>query len=250
MSKPISGRRIKVDVILSGGRVKLDLTDPTDAQLARITRLLEEWLDEEKHPWQPPEAAAPADSSRTEPIRHESLPPEQSTLLAKVTQQVDKPVKVALPEPAPKRVSCGVLDGLTGHRCRRPAGHEDEKHAWWGRGSASHNWTDRAPEPAPEPERPPWTPSGPEAETVEDVQAGHAQPDPTPLDAAKDRLAQAQEAYRDARIDTAAERNPTPAGVVLCRCGHGERMHERDELVGRGQCHHAACGCSEFRAAA
>jgi hypothetical protein len=38
--------------------------------------------------------------------------------------------------------------------------------------------------------------------------------------------------------------------VVLCRCGHAERMHERDELAegGRGACRHGACGCSEFRA--
>lgn len=37
----------------------------------------------------------------------------------------------------------------------------------------------------------------------------------------------------------------TAPAVVLCMCGHAERMHERDD-VGRGPCHHGGCDCSVF----
>ena len=43
---------------------------------------------------------------------------------------------------------------------------------------------------------------------------------------------------------------PTGPSVILCACGHAERMHERDAILGRGACHRGACGCSEYRPAA
>ena len=50
--------------------------------------------------------------------------------------------------------------------------------------------------------------------------------------------------------DTTPTPPPAAAGVaVLCRCGHGERMHERDEGAssGRGVCFRNSCDCSEYR---
>lgn len=52
----MNGRRIRVDVEVSGGRVRIDLTEPTDTQLAEVNGLLEQWLNG-------PEAPAPTAAS-------------------------------------------------------------------------------------------------------------------------------------------------------------------------------------------
>jgi hypothetical protein len=170
MSKPITGRRIKVDVLLSGGRVKLDLTAPTDAQLAGITKLLEEWLDEEKHPWQPPETPRPGPRVPPAAVPVE-LPAEQRDLLTKVTGGPTAPATES--EPAPRIPSpatptrdkprqCGRVDPRTGHGCRRALHSAEIPHKWFGRGAPTHKWLD---EPEPTPERPPSACGGCNSET-------------------------------------------------------------------------------------
>lgn len=287
MSKPISGRRIKVDVQLSGGRIKLDLTEPTDGQLQRITALLEEWLDEED---EEEEEVPPAAEAPTPPAPSERGCPQRSAHASHLWMRGAERFRCSgegqTVLPAAKRALCGVLDGVTGHRCRRYTGHTDDRHGWWGKGADSHTWTDTIAEPPAQGrfvvEHPPLTqkphqPIEPEPSpkhTLPDTQARRrrealeryeADQKPTekpgcacgveephgPHEGDAVALQLGDEAPLADQITehaATAERAPTPPGVHLCRCGHAERLHELDG-TDRGVCSRRVCGCAEYRAA-
>lgn len=229
--------RIKLDVRLSGGRVRLDLKQPTEEQLQTIVGLLEKWMDEEEQEaWRPPATVTkpPSASPRTEPIHSESLPVEQRELLDKVTGHQ--------PATNGKRALCGEADPASRRKCRRYAGHDGTRHRWWERNGEHGEWDTAAEDPRPVPER-----AAPvdEPEPVEPIQ------EPEPALAAPVHT-ESVAPTQNPRPEPVPDVGLTTPGVHLCRCGHAERMHEKDDAVdaGRGACFRSACGCAEYRAAA
>lgn len=246
--------RIKLDVHLAGGRVRLDLKQPTEEQLTTIVGLLEKWMNEDG----------------TEPPKAPVTPETDGRPLDAVAEIRPKPIPEPIERGGGAYRLCGVMDAPTGHRCRRGAGHED-KHAWWGRGSTTHHWTDD-PEEKPEPVE-----TAVSLETVPATEI-HSMQDVKPV---LQRVAERQQSRGLASPPVAYAHRTEPAwpcpdpacaklvpftsdkalevhgrlkhgpATTLCRCGHAERMHEKDAGVdsGRGECHHRGCGCAEHRVA-